>query len=146
MRTWVQEVAFHDHYLGYEVDVAVYGDDDGAAVGGTAEVDVAVFGDDDDAAVGGTAEVDGSAVGDGDDVDVGGVAEVDGAAVGDGDDDGAAVDDGDDADAAVDETVGLACTCVDKAVAAVEELDTAVGKRKNDHIEDIGVAVDERAG
>ena len=35
------------------MDVAVFGDDDGAAVGGTAEVDVAVLGDDDgDAAVG----------------------------------------------------------------------------------------------
>ena len=99
----------------------IFGLEHHASVQVYVEVDVAVVDDDDDAEVGG-------------------------AAVGDGDDDDAAVDDGDDADAAVDETVGLACTCVDKAVAAVEELDTAVGTRKNDHIGDIGVAVDERAG
>ena len=92
------------------VDVAVFGDDDGAAVDGTAEVGVAVFGDDDgDAAVGGAAEVGDFAVGN-----------------------------VDDAVAAVDETLGLACTCVDDAGSAVEELDTAVGNQHMSRIDGCG--------
>ena len=43
MRTWVPKIAFHDQYLGYAVDVAAFGGDDDAVVGGTcAEDDIAV--------------------------------------------------------------------------------------------------------
>jgi len=98
------------------VDVAVFGDDDGAAVGGTAEVDVAVLGDDDgDAAVGGAVAVGDIAVGCG-------------------------------TVAAGNEHLGLACTWIVDAGTAVEGSDTAVGKKRNDHIEDSFVAVDDCDG
>ena len=46
-----------------------------------------------------------------------------------------------DAVAAGGETVGLACTWIVDSGTAVEESDTAVGKKRNDHIEDSFVAV-----
>ena len=83
------------------VDVAVFGDDGGAAVGGTAAVDVAVLGDDDGGAAVGCETV-----------------------------------------AAGYEHLGLASTWIVDSGTAVEASDTAVGKKRNDHIEDSFVAVD----
>ena len=90
------------------MDVAVFGDDDGAAVGGTAEVDVAVLGDDDgDAAVGGAVAVGDIAV-------------------------------GCDAAAAGYEHLGLASTWIVDAGTAVEGSDGAVGNEHMSRIDGCG--------